>query len=281
MKIRIIQSPYDSGRKNYRMGLGPGYFIYNGIVERLREDGHDVDLRRIEVKPEFTAEIATAFEVNRLIAMHVKSAVDNQMFPLVLSGNCNSSIGSIGGVGSDGLGLIWFDTHGDFNTPETTSTGFLDGMGLAMITGRCWKTILKTVPGFEPVPESNVIHAGSRELDFEEEKAFERSDIILVRKSGEDESILGTFDSALEKLQSRVEKVYLHIDLDVMDTMQGCSNHLASPGGLLEDEMEGAVRMIKDRFTLCGCSIAAYDPAYDESGAVMGAGIRIMQAVAG
>ena len=94
----------------------------------------------------FLSEIGTAFELNRLLSKEVKAAVGDGMFPMVLSGNCNSCLGTIAGINSGQLGVVWFDAHGEFNTPETTQSGFLDGMPLAMATGRCWKTILKTIP---------------------------------------------------------------------------------------------------------------------------------------
>jgi len=61
--------------------------------------------------------------------------------------------------------VLWFDAHGDFNTPESTLGGFLDGMALAIATGRCWTGLAATVPGFTPVAEENVVLVGARDLD--------------------------------------------------------------------------------------------------------------------
>ncbi len=127
------------------------------IREELQADGHQVKITRIDAKSPFRTEIGTAFELNRLLSKEVKAAVGDGMFPMVLSGNCNSCLGTIAGINSSQQGVVWFDAHGEFNTPETTQSGFLDGMPLAMATGRCWKAILKTIPGFVPVKESNVI----------------------------------------------------------------------------------------------------------------------------
>jgi arginase len=87
----------------------------------------------VDVVPEADppAEVAVAFELDRLVSEQVCEAVAEGEFPLVLSGNCNTSIGTLAGVGPEGLGVVWFDAHADFNTPETTTTGFMDGMGLA------------------------------------------------------------------------------------------------------------------------------------------------------
>jgi arginase len=157
MKINIIQVPYDCGYKERRQGMGPGHFMRNNIVPLLEADGHRVKNTTIEAESEFTLEIGTAFELNRLLSAEIKSTLSNDRFPVTLAGNCNTCLGNIGGIGSDRLGIIWFDAHGEFNTPETTLSGYLDGMPLATATGRCWTKIAKNIPGFNPVPESNVI----------------------------------------------------------------------------------------------------------------------------
>jgi arginase len=135
MNIRIIQVPYDCGYKDIRQGLAPEYFLSNNLVQLREADGHRVEVCRIEAKSEFTLEVGTAFELNRLLSPAVKGAIAAGRFPLVLGGrNCNSCLGSIAGINSDRLGVVWFDAHGEFNTPETTLSGFLDGMPLAIAT---------------------------------------------------------------------------------------------------------------------------------------------------
>ena len=103
-----------------------------------------------EAQGSFRAEIQTAFELYRQLAERVCAARREGRFPLVLSDNCGSGIGTVAGVGTARLGVIWFDGHGDFNTPETTASGFLDGMGLAVVAGLCWKTLAASVPHFSP-----------------------------------------------------------------------------------------------------------------------------------
>jgi arginase len=105
-----------------------------------------------------------------MVAERVSEATASGSFPLVLSGNCNATVGVIAGLagasakeeGAEEVGLIWFDGHADFNTPETTTSGFLDGMGLAIAVGHCWAQMVRAVPGFRPVREKNVVLIGSR-----------------------------------------------------------------------------------------------------------------------
>lgn len=278
MRIQIIQVPYDSGHKSVRMGRGPEHFIGHGACESLRDRGCEVYVDRIEAMGTFMTEVGTTFELNRLLAERVRTAVNSGSFPLVLAGNCNSSIGTLAGLDAADLGIIWFDGHGDFNTPETTVSGFLDGMGLAMATGRCWKPLLATVPGFTPVAEKDVVLVGARDFDTEEKKFLEQSDIAVVAaESIRENGIQEALQPALVALQSRLRGVYLHIDLDVLDPGEAQANHLAPPNGLTVKQVEEAVRMVGNGLKICGAAITAYDPEYDPEGRTSRAGVKLME----
>ena len=278
MNIQIIQVPYDSGHKSIRTGRAPEYFLQHRVDQILRDSGHQVDSYRVEAKTSFTTEIGTAFELNRLLAEQISSAISNNMFPIVLAGNCNSCLGSIAGIGKSQLGIVWFDAHGDFNTPETTISGFLDGMGLAMATGRCWRSLLRTIPGFNPIPEANILHIGARDFDPEEERLLQQSEIEVITPGEEGSNIRKTIEAALNKLRDKATRIYLHIDMDVLDTGEALPNHLAVPGGLSVKVLEEMIGMVKERFEVCASAITSFDPDYDKDDQVLGAGIRIIKA---
>jgi arginase len=279
MNIQIIQVPYDSGHNNVRTGRGPQHLLQHDLDQRLRDEGHQVATYRIESRASLTTEIGTAFELNRLLAEQVRSAISSQQFPLVLAGNCNSCLGIIAGIGSSQLGVVWFDAHGDFNTPETTVSGFLDGMGLAMATGRCWRSLLRTIPGFSPISDANILHLGSRDLDPDEERLFQQSDIEVVAPQEGEASNRQAIGTALENLRGKVARIYLHVDLDVLDTGEALPNHLAVPGGLSVGVVEDAIRMAKERFEVCAGAVTSFDPDYDKDDEVLAAAIRIVKAL--
>ena len=132
--VRIIAVPYDSGNPDRRMGTGPQHLLDNGLGASLRTGGRGVSLTTVRHEREPPAEVATAFELQGLVSRQVRAAIDEGRQPLVLSGNCNTAaVGSL--AGAENPGIVWFDAHGEFNTPETTTTGFIDGMGLAMAVG--------------------------------------------------------------------------------------------------------------------------------------------------
>lgn len=278
MNIQIIQVPYDSGHKSIRTGRGPHHFVQRGVDQILRDGGHQVTSFRIESSDSFTTEIGTAFELNRLLAEQVSSAIRSKRFPIVLAGNCNSCLGTIAGIGPGQSGVVWFDAHGDFNTPETTVSGFLDGMGLAMLTGRCWRSLLRAIPGFSPISEANILHIGSRDLDPEEERLLQQSEIEVITPHEGEGRIRQAIDTALDRLLGKATRIYLHVDMDVLDTGEALPNHLAAPGGLSVEVVEDAIRMVKERFEVCAGAVTSFDPDYDKDDKVLAAGIRIIEA---
>lgn len=278
MNIQIIQVPYDSGHKSIRTGRGPEHFLQHRVDQIFRDDGHQVGSYLVEAKASFTTEIGTAFELNRSLAEQVSSAISRHMFPIVLAGNCNSCLGTLAGIDQNEVGIVWFDAHGDFNTPETTITGFLDGMGLAMTTGHCWRSMVSTIPGFRPIPEPHVLLIGARDLDPEEERRFEQSEIEVITPGDRGSNLRKTIETAFNKLRDKVARVYLHVDVDVLDTGEALPNYLAVAGGLPVGVVEEIIGMVKEKFDVCAGAITSFDPDYDKDDKVLDAGIRIMKA---
>jgi arginase len=186
----------------------------------------------------------------------------------------------VAGIGPGQLGIIWFDSHGDFNTPETTESGFMDGMGLATAAGLCWVKMAASIPDFSPIPGRNILHVGGRDFHPEEGALFERAGGTIVgaetiRRSG----MSAALGPALAALRSRVSRIYLHFDLDVLDPEQAPANEFAAPDGLTPVQIQEAIHLIGERFTVCANGIASYDPRCDKEGEVLRAGVAIMESV--
>ncbi len=280
MQIQIVKVPYDCGYKEQRQGLGPDRFLKHNIDRILEADGHRVGVSEIESQSDFTIEVMTAFELNRLLADEVHRAIEKEIFPVVLSGNCNSCLGTIAGIGPENLGVVWFDAHGEFNTPETTLSGFLDGMPIAIATGRCWKSVARTIPGFSPVAEKNLVLVGARDLDPDEQRLLEQSDINLVQTVGNDDTeILRKIEAKLIRLQNRVTGVYLHIDMDAFEVGGGAANHYGATGGMSPEFMIKAISLVREHIPVRGCAIASYDPAFDRDARFLEAGIQSIRKI--
>jgi len=257
------------------MGAGPDHLIDNGLPEMLRS-AERPSLSFADLLPEVDppAEVATTFELDRLVAEQVRMAIAGGEFPLVLSGNCNTAVGMIAGLGAEDLGVVWFDAHADFNTPETTATGFTDGMGLAIAVGHCWTEMAGGVPGFTPVAEENVVLAGARAVEPSEEERLAASDVAVVGADRIGREGLRALEAALDGLEGRVGKVYVHLDLDVLDPATvGKANQFAPEGGLSAEDLETALGMVRECFSVAAAGIASYDPAFDADGRVLGAAL--------
>ena len=152
MDIQLLLVPYDSGQRGWRCGAGPEHLVRAGLPAHLQRQGHIVTaIHIIEDDPAHRRNPNRVRTGPATIATTVRSARIAGHFPLVLSGNCNTAVGTLSGLTPARRATFWFDAHGDCNTPETTTSGFLDGMGLAMTMGLCWHHLGATVPGFQPV----------------------------------------------------------------------------------------------------------------------------------
>jgi arginase len=265
---RILCVPYVVGRRAYGMGAGP-VALADPAATLLVTD----DVRRISLSEPRTTEVAACFDLNRQLAGEVAAARADGLFPVVITGNCHSQQAVVAGLGTDGLGLVWLDCHGDFNTPETTETGFFDGYGLAMVIGDCWQTLCATVPGFVPLRDDRVLLAGVRDVEAGERERLDRSAIRRL-----DAPDIGAIADHLAQLH--VERVSLHVDLDVLDPAYGRANEYAVAPGITPDQLTGAVAAVARDGELAALTLSAYDPAYDRDGRVRDAALAVLRAVA-
>jgi len=277
MRISLLIVPYDSGMRGKRMGAGPGHLVSRGLADRLTRDGHTVTIEWIELPPGFfAAEIAVAFELANLLSAAVGRSIADGAFPLIVSGNCGTCLGTIAGMGRRDLGIVWLDAHGDFNTPDTTVSGFFDGMALATATGRCWRRAVESLPGFHPVSESRVVHVGARDFDSAERTMLDESGVTVLRS----DQVRSGFRRALEAKRSEVSEVYLHVDLDVLDSTEGSANSYAVGGGLSADEIATALGDVTEVFKVRAAAFTSYDPEFDPDGKVAAIAINLAASIA-
>lgn len=273
MKIRLLLVPYDSGQYGEGMGAGPLRFIDAGIVDVLRNAGHTVEVETLEAPPTLNGDVATAFALHRLGAEAARTAVANGEFPLLLGGNCNSCIGTVAGSGAEGI--IWFDAHGDFNLPDTTASGFFDGMGMAVLAGKTYRGLSAKTPGFQPIPGSRMIHVGGRDFDAGERENMRESGVTII-STGQIRQPDGDPFAWIDALP--IERVHVHFDIDVLDPAVGTANRFpAVPGGLTLDEALAAIRAISRKKQVVSASLTAYQPEYDPNGAMLRAGVDVIQ----
>lgn len=275
MDIRLIVIPYDSAHRGARMGAGPERLIADGIVARLVEREHRVTRSDVELAAgAWRAEIGGAFDIARALAREVRSARADGAFPLVLAGNCMSAVGVVAGLGGS-TGVVWCDAHGDFNTPDTTVGGFLDGMALATVTGRCWPQLCAGIPGFTAVPDARVWLVGARDLDGLEAAALAQSTVHRIPATGVGADAAAQVTDAL----SEVDQLFIHLDLDVLDPADARANEYAAPAGVRLGALTAMLRALAQRAPVAALTLSAYDPAYDADGRTSRAAFSLVDAV--
>ena len=277
MEIQLLAVPYDSGHRGLRMGAGPEALLRAGLVDALREDGHTVHVRIAELdQHNWHAEIQSGFELMRMLSTAVREARAASKFPMVLAGNCNTAVGTVAGLGSSTTGVAWFDAHADFNTPETTTSGFLDGTAVAILTGRCWTQLAATVPGFAAISDDRVALIGTRDIDSLESALLDDSEVTVIapRRLKED------LPKALRSLGEHVDDLYLHLDLDALDAGVASANKFAVRGGLTLEDMDFALSNLAKAFRISGAALTAYDPEADSDGRAAHAAIHLIRTAA-
>ena len=262
------------------MGKGPEHFLDNGLTRVLQADGHQVSVESIEPQTKFRAEIQTQFELYRLLAERVSAARQENKFPLILSGNCSATLGAVAGTNKKRLGLIWLDAHGDFNTPETTTSGFLDGMGLAIASGLCWKPLALSIPNFNPIEGENILHIGWRDFDSQEQKLFEQVGAKVVDETAvKQTNVREALEQVIQQLSFKTKEAHLHVDLDVLDPKETPSNEYAPEGGLSVEQVLEVIDLIKEKLNLTSASIASYDPECNPEHKTLNAGFKLMRSI--
>ena len=264
MEVGLIQVPYDSGAYNKRMGRGPFFLVEHGIADTIGAFSHAVESVVVESDDIFPTEVGTTFRLLRATAQEVRGTVERGAFPLVLAGNCITTVGALSGLTPRDVGLIWFDAHGDFHTPETSPSGFLDAMAISIGVGHCWRTLAASIPHFEALTEDRVLLVGARDFEPLEYQRLLSSDVAYLpcdRLMAEDP---GALHEMLTALAERADEVYIHLDLDVHDPTIAPANQYRPPGGLTPDQVRKVIRAIASRFPVCGATLAAYDPGVDD-----------------
>lgn len=186
----------------------------------------------------------------RHLADHVASALAAGKRPVSLAGDCVSSLGVIAGLQRAGIdaSLLWLDAHGDFNTWETSPSGFLGGMPLAMAVGRGDQRLVDTL-ALTPIDEVRVILCDARDLDPGEREAVAASGVTHIANAGE------LLERALPP-----GPVYVHFDSDIVDAAQSPAQNYPVAGGPSGALLERIFRHIGRCASVVALSVSAWNP---------------------
>jgi arginase len=225
--------------------IGVPYFLGERItgrseVHEVKTSGIAAEIAApwLDVEPDFDAESDPVVAVNRALAAVI--AAHPGRIPLIFAADCTSALGAVKGLASRAPAILWYDAHGDFNTPETSPSGFLGGMPLAMLVGRGDMSLLDGV-GLTPLPESDVILTDARDLDPAERRALRESAVIH----------LPNFDDLLtHPLPDK--PLYIHLDTDVINPAEMPAMSYPAPGGPSVEAVAASLRRVAREGQIAG-----------------------------
>jgi arginase len=281
--IRLLAVPYETGAPRMGVGRGPERLLEAGAEDVLASHGARVGVEVIELQEHErdvsgASEAGAGFELIRLVAARARQAIADGAFPVLLSGSCFAGLGMAAGMGESSPGVVWFDAHGDFNTPDSSVDGYFDGMGLAMMIGDAWQSLSESSMEGTVVPESAVVLAGARDFDPLEQQRLKRSDVRHLPPAEIDAD--NAVARAVEGLDPDVTGLYLHLDLDVLDSGEAKVNIYSVPDGLSAEQLEAQVRSLLETCPVRAVSLTAYDPEVDAEGRVPPIAMRVLEVVA-
>ena len=195
--------------------------------------------------------------IHRELAATVSGVVADGNRPIAVLGDCCQTIPVMAGLERNGLRptLIWLDSHCDFNTWETSPSGFLGGMPLAMLTGRGDQRMMQAVD-LEPIDDERAVLCDGRDLDPGERTLVDNSGIHFVEDLGE-----------LDPAALPPGPLYVHFDSDIIDATEAPAFLYPASGGPSAEEMRQALEKLMETDRVVAISItAAWDPARDGDG---------------
>jgi arginase len=236
------------------------YFLGQRLPERTEVAAiRDSDLARaigadwVEITPAFTASPDPVTAVNRALAETIATHRDH--VPIVFASDCLSALGAAKGLMAEaGLGIVWFDAHGDFNTPETTPSGFLGGMPLAMLVGRGQQQLMEDI-GLSPLGEEDILLTDARDLDPGEAVALQHSAVTHLPD---------VRDLLTAPLPNK--PLYVHLDIDVVNPEEMPATSYTAPGGPSLKEVATAVRRVARDGRVAGLLVSLWNEALATDG---------------
>lgn len=254
--VAILGVPMDLGADRRGVDMGPSAIRYGGLATHLdrigractdegdlpvpRPERHDPNA--VDPAAKYLTEVRTVCE---RLADRIRAVRDHGTLPLVLGGDHSIAMGTAAGAATTDTGVLWFDAHADFNTPETTPSGNVHGMSLAGILGigpfdgeHAWAR----VPTIDP---ENVAIVGLRSVDDDEAPTLRESEVSTYTMTDIDErGITAVVRDAMRTVTADTEQCYLSFDMDVIDPGEAPGVGTAVRGGISYREAHAAMELV-------------------------------------
>jgi arginase len=296
-KATVIGVLMDLGADRRGVDMGPSAIRVANLNDRLEKLGYEVvDAGNIGVRnaemmqitdgnAKYLPEIAAAC---RKLADQIEAALESESLPIVLGGDHSIAIGSVSGLASfyrkrdQRVGVIWFDAHGDMNTPDISPSGNIHGMPFAAILGRGAKE-LTHIGGFSPkVHPDDCVLIGARSVDPDEAVALKSSGIRVVTMRELDErGMSAVMDEAMWLASRRTAGFHVTMDMDFVDPDYAPGVGTPVPGGPTYRESHLAMEKIADSGKMLSFELTEVNPVLDVSNKTAELGVQLILSACG
>ena len=277
VRVALVKMPYVGERNVPDTSRGPDYLEEGGIRKMLEQQG-------VQVRPTdtvaLTAEEEKAYGQWNHLALAAgdmaKLVADERRggyLPIGLLANCNGLLGMLSGLQHSGptakplrVGMVFIDAHGDFNTPETTLSGMLGGMPVAIAAGQCL-TRMRMKAGLEPaLPTRHIVEVCVRDTDPLEQDMLDRSEIQQLTLE-DVRTRSANLHREMKRLSELTDVIYVHVDMDGLDPKEVPGVALPVPNGPTSVELAAAItEMFKyEKVVAFGVAAMPYDD-HDKTG---------------
>ena len=296
-RISIIGAPCGLGASIAGVDLGPAAMRVARLNQRIAQLGYEVrdlgDLR-LEIpttQPQPGEKLKYLKEITNVcaqLARDVKKTLGEGELPVVLGGDHSISIGSVAGVAShyqergQQIGLIWFDAHADMNTPETTPSGNIHGMPLAVLLG-LGAPELTGIEGFSPKLDPRFCaHLGARDVDAGERELIQRLGIRFFTMHEIDERGMGAcMDEAIHIASQSPAGYHVTVDVDALDPGDAPGSGTIVRGGLTYREAHLGMEKIAEAGGALSIDVVEINTALDINNRTAELGVELILSALG
>jgi arginase len=277
--VRIIGVPMDLGAGRRGVDMGPSAIRIAGLGDRLRELGYrvidegDMAIRTQEEQRITDHHAKYLPEITRVVSIlgrKVERVMEEEQFPLVLGGDHSIAIGTISGVSAfakrrkKSFGIFWIDAHSDFNTPETSPSGNVHGMPLAVCMGIGPKELVNVGRAEGNVNPRHTAIIGLRNVDDGERANLRQRGInIFTMEEIDKHGIHRVMRRALDRISRHVDYLHVSFDLDSVDPVYAPGVGTPVKGGLDYREAHLIMEMLAESKKMTSLEIVEVNPILD------------------
>ncbi len=296
-KVTFIGVPLDLGAGRRGVDMGPSAFRVADIDQRVRDLGHEVsDAGDMKVSIPETQDpgdprmkyLKEIREVCTNLHDTVVKVLDRGHIPVALGGDHSIAIGTIAGVSrhyrdrGDRIGLIWFDAHGDANTAETSPSGNIHGMPLAIALGLGEPSLVQLGGATPMVEGSRAAVIGLRDVDDQERANLRRLGIgTFTMRDIDERGMSAVMEEAIRRVTAGTAGVHVSFDLDGMDPDFAPGVGTPAPGGLSYREAHLAMEMLADTGRVLSAELVEVNPILDHGNGTAKLGVELLCSLLG